>query len=138
MRRAQTPIGGRARSRYASFDQWIFELGVLEAGDAVTYWLEVETCPVKCESAHFHFVTRRMRRLGGLADVRSAAQSVTATLLDEEGRPGPQLTLATTADQPAVIRCTIEQGHAPARPNTTGAALTLAAARLTADNRRAW
>ena len=34
--RPQTPIGGRAHGRYDSFDQWVFELGVVEAGDAVT------------------------------------------------------------------------------------------------------
>ena len=29
--RAQTPIGGRAHLRCDSFDQWLFELGVVEA-----------------------------------------------------------------------------------------------------------
>src|SRR5215213_1627671 len=46
--RPQTPIGGRAQGRYESFDQWVFELGVVEAGDVVTYWLEADTGSAQC------------------------------------------------------------------------------------------
>jgi alpha-glucosidase (family GH31 glycosyl hydrolase) len=106
--RAQTPIGGRAQLRCESFDQWLFELGVVEAGDAVTYWLVATVAGEQVESEHFAFVTRRLRRLAGFANVQEDAGQVNATLLNEHGRPGPRLALSTPADG-ALIRLAVEQ-----------------------------
>ena len=61
--RPQTPIGGRPQGRYESFDQWVFELGVVEAGDEVTYWLEAAAGAAQCVSDTFSFVTRRLRQM---------------------------------------------------------------------------
>ena len=104
--RPQTPIGGRPQGRYESFDQWVFELGVVEAGDEVTYWLEADAGTAHCVSDTFSFVTRRLRQMAGLAAVRC----------DEHARHGHpagcsgQLRPATLGDarpgQPAVLHCT--------------------------------
>jgi alpha-glucosidase (family GH31 glycosyl hydrolase) len=113
--RPQTPIGGRAQGRYDSFDQWVFELGVVEAGDVVVYWLEAEPGPetgtAPCESQRFQFVARRMRRLYALADVQQQEHAITATLVDEAGLAGPLLTLSAPAGSTDLIRCTFEQGR---------------------------
>jgi alpha-glucosidase (family GH31 glycosyl hydrolase) len=107
--RPQTPIGGRAQLRVHSFDQWLFELGVVEAGDDVTYWLVAEAAGQRVESEQFTFVARHLRRLAGLAAVQERAGQVSMTMLDEHGRPGPRLTLATEPEHGSLIRLVVEQ-----------------------------
>ena len=111
--RPQTPIGGRPQDRYESFDRWVFELGVVEAGDEVTYWLEAAASAAQCVSEHFSFVTRRLRQMGDLTVVYSDEHAVMARLLDAEGRPGPRLTLMLAPSQPTVLHCTFTQEYGP-------------------------
>lgn len=110
--RAQTPIGGRAHLRCDSFDQWLFELGVVEAGDAVEYWLVADAGDEPITSKHFTFVSRRLRSLCGLAAVQTDAGHTSITMLDEHGALGPQLRLETDAGGESV-RLVVQEQAAP-------------------------
>jgi len=111
--RAQTPVGGRAQARYASFDRWLFELGVMEAGDAVEYWLAASSGGQQVVSERFRFVTRRLRTLAALADVQRGSGEDSATLLDAAGEPGPRLVFAADPAQPSLLRLTVAPSHSP-------------------------
>ncbi|MFN8468330.1 MAG: glycoside hydrolase family 31 protein [Caldilineaceae bacterium] len=124
--RAQTPIGGRPQARFESFDQWVFELGVVEAGEEVTYRLEATAAAAQCVSATFSFVTRRLRQMADLAVVYSDKLAVSARLLDAEGRPGPQFTVSLAPSQPAVLQCTFAQEYGPISMTAKGGDFAIA------------
>ena len=109
--RAQTPIGGRPQVRYESFDQWVFELGVVEAGDEVTYRLEATAGAAHCTSDTFSFVTRRLRQMADITVVYSDKDAVLARLLDTDGSPGPRLTVMLAPAQPTVLHYTFTQEY---------------------------
>jgi alpha-glucosidase (family GH31 glycosyl hydrolase) len=111
--RPQTPICGRPQGRYESFDQWVFELGVVEAGDEVAYWLEADAGTAQCVSDTFSFVTRQLRQMADLVVAYSDEHSVMARLLDAEGSPGPQLTIMLAPSQPTVLHCVFAQEYGP-------------------------
>lgn len=126
--RPQTPIGGRAQARFNSFDQWLFELGVVEAGDVVEYWLVAEAGGQQALSPHYTFVARRLRRLTNLTDVRESDGQVSATLLDEHGLPGPRLLLATAPEHPTLVRLAVTQQAPGGETGGPGAGCAITAA----------
>ena len=71
--RPQTPVLARPVARGTDEDRWLVELGVLEAGDAVEYWMTAEGTGATVSSSRFGFVTRRWRRLAGVAAVEPVA-----------------------------------------------------------------
>ena len=91
--RPQPPIGGRALARYADFDRWLAEIGVVEAGDRIEYWIVAEVDGSHVESSHFAFVARRWRSLAACPAVETLADGLRLATLDSAGRAGPVLTI---------------------------------------------
>lgn len=93
----QTPIHGRALSVGQDQDRWLVELGVLEAGDRVEYWMTADGQGQHAESPHYHFGVRRLRTLCGLGGMVGSADGVTVATVAEDGRAGPALALRAVA-----------------------------------------
>jgi alpha-glucosidase (family GH31 glycosyl hydrolase) len=91
--RPQTPVHGRPVSVGHDNDRWLVELGVMEAGDTVCYWVIAETADGPVESPRYEFATRRRRTLAGISAVTEIADGLQLSTLARDGAPGPTLTL---------------------------------------------
>ena len=65
--RPQTPIQGRPVAQGNDADRWLCELGVLEAGDTVEYWMIATGGERRAETERYRFGVRRQRRLVGIS-----------------------------------------------------------------------
>lgn len=122
--RPQTPIGARPVSRSTDADRWLVELGVMEGGDTVAYWIEAEGGGTTARSATEQFTTRRWRRLAQAAAIEQSLDGVRVATVAEDGAPGPIITL-TQAAAGSVIRVelagAISQDHAVPLASETSA-----------------
>ena len=92
--RPQTSILARPAATGADEDRWLVELGVLEGGDHVEYWITAEGANLRAESPRYRFGVRRWHRLAGITRVRLDAGATHLTTIGEDGRPGPALVIA--------------------------------------------
>ena len=91
--RPQTPVHGRPLAVGRDHDRWLVELGVLEAGDAVEYWMVAEGDAGPVESPRFRFAARRRRALAGVAAVAEGPGGLRLATRAADGAPGPALAL---------------------------------------------
>jgi len=119
--RPQAPIGGRALARHASLDQWLVEIGVVEAGDVVEYWIVAEAGGTACTSPHHRFVARRWRRLAAFTAASQQPDGLHLSTLAEDGTPGLALVARPQQGHASVIQLVFEQVQA-AGGEPTGAA----------------
>ena len=91
--RPQTPIHGRPLSTGRDHDRWLVELGVLEAGDEVEYWMVAEGAAGPVESPRYRFAARRRRSLAGVTAVAETADGLLLATAAADGGPGPALAL---------------------------------------------
>jgi len=73
--RPQPPILGRPVAQGSDADRWLCELGVVEAGDTVEYWI-VAGDGQTIESPRYSFIARRWRRLAQVAAVEAARDTL--------------------------------------------------------------
>jgi alpha-glucosidase (family GH31 glycosyl hydrolase) len=113
--RKQTAIGARALSRGTDEDRWLVELGVVEAGDAVTYRIIGATVDgTETATPEFTFTTRTWHtatqaiRLGGQDRY---------SLIGSDGAPGPTITVV---NDERGHRFAIRQGDVSAYPDEAG------------------
>ena len=96
--RPQTPLQGRPVAQGNDADRWLCELGVLEAGDMVEYWMVATGNQQRAETERYGFGVRRQRRLAGISASAQHAHGWTlatrATMVS-----GPTLLLALIQDQ---------------------------------------
>lgn len=64
--REQTPIQGRPLAQGNDADRWLCELGVLEAGDHVEYWMVATGDEQHAQTERFQFNVRCWRRLAAI------------------------------------------------------------------------
>jgi alpha-D-xyloside xylohydrolase len=95
--RRQAPIFGRPLALGSDHDRWLVELGVIEAGDTVEYWVEVEGQGQRAATPRHSFAARRWRRLARISAAQPAAAGLALATLGEDGRPGPALHLRQLA-----------------------------------------
>jgi hypothetical protein len=91
--RPQTTVLARPVARGTDEDRWLVELGIVEAGDAVEYWISATGAGETAVSPRFGFVTRRWRRLAGIAATEQTDEGVWLAMLGEGGLVGPRLDL---------------------------------------------
>jgi len=91
--RPQTPVHGRPLATGHDHDRWLVELGVLDAGDAVEYWMVAEGEAGPVESPRFRFAARRRRALAGVSAVAETGEGLLLATVGDDGRPGPALAL---------------------------------------------
>jgi len=91
--RPQTPVHGRPLSVGQDHDRWLVELGVLEAGDRVEYWMRAEGADGPVESTRYQFATRRRRALAGISAVGETPDGLLLATLAADGQAGPPLAL---------------------------------------------
>jgi alpha-glucosidase (family GH31 glycosyl hydrolase) len=91
--RPQTPVHGRPVSVGQDNDRWLVELGVLEAGDTVEYWMVADGGDATVESPRYRFATRRRRTLAGISALEETPQGLLLSTLASDGNPGPTLAL---------------------------------------------
>ncbi|MBW7881931.1 MAG: hypothetical protein H3C34_04715 [Caldilineaceae bacterium] len=112
--RPQTPILGRPVARHQDFDRWLVELGVVEAGDEVEYWIEATSAAGTVASSHFQFTARRWRRAAAFVAVPARDGQVNLVALDADNQPGPAVRLRQLTGQ-SVLQLQVQQGaHSPA------------------------
>ncbi len=103
--RPQTTIHARALERGADEDRWLVELGVVEAGDDVTYQIHATAPGFDQVSTPLHrFITRRWHTASA-AISRQAIGEDRFALIDSNGQPGPDLILSS---DPVSNRITLE------------------------------
>jgi alpha-glucosidase (family GH31 glycosyl hydrolase) len=95
--RRQAPIFGRPVALGSDHDRWLVELGTIEAGDTVDYWIEVEGAGSRIATPHYTFVARRWRRLAGLTATAETANGLHGQTIGDDGQPGPLITLQRLA-----------------------------------------
>ena len=136
--RPQTPVHGRPVSVGQDNDRWLVELGVLEAGDTVEYWMVADGGDATVESPRYRFATRRRRTLAGISALEEMPEGLLLSTLASDGNPGPTLALRLL-EQAGGIQLELGMGKAEAfaermlRPNDAPiilAAATVAAASL--------
>jgi len=93
--RPQASILARASATGTDEDRWLVELGVVEAGDEVEYWIAADGANGRAESPRHRFAVRRWRRLAGVSDVEPVADGIRLATVGDDGAPGPLLTLST-------------------------------------------
>jgi alpha-glucosidase (family GH31 glycosyl hydrolase) len=91
--RPQTPVHGRPLAVGRDHDRWLVELGVLEAGDAVEYWMVAEGEAGPVESERYRFAARRRRSLAGIAGVVETPEGQLIATRAADGRSGLALRL---------------------------------------------
>lgn len=91
--RPQTPIHGRPVATGNDHDRWLVELGVIEAGDAVEYWMRAEGAGDSVETPRYRFAARRRRSLAGLSGVAETPEGLVVATRAADGAPGPALRL---------------------------------------------
>lgn len=133
--RPQTPIPARPVARTTDTDRWLVELGVIEAGDRVEYWIEAIRGEERVRTERFAFTARRWRRLAGIRAAVQQGQTLLLATLNEDGGAGPTIEIAPdgTAN---TLRFAISDAVAPTN-ELTGNTLTLRndAIALTVDAR---
>ena len=91
--RPQTPVHGRPLAVGQDHDRWLVELGVLEAGDRVEYWMRAEGVAGPVESPRYQFATRRRRALAAISAVDETPDGLRLATLAADGQAGPPLAL---------------------------------------------
>lgn len=117
--RVQTPVHGRALSVGQDHDRWLVELGVLEAGDVVEYWMSAVGDGQRADSPRVAFGTRRMRTLAGVGGVAATGSGLNLATLGEDGKPGPALHLSSLPAENALrlqVGGDAPAGSPPAEP----------------------
>jgi alpha-glucosidase (family GH31 glycosyl hydrolase) len=117
--RPQTPVHGRPVSVGQDHDRWLVELGVLEAGDTVEYWMVADGGDAVTESPRYRFATRRRRTLAGISAVEETPEGLLLSILASDGAPGPTLALGRM-EQTGGIQLKLESasyGHSALRLN---------------------
>jgi alpha-glucosidase (family GH31 glycosyl hydrolase) len=116
----QPPIGGRVLARHTDYDRWLVEIGVIEAGDQVEYWIVAEIDRGRVESPHYHFVARRWRTLAACPAMEKLADGVRLATVDSAGARGPLLEIHQLA--PNALRVdmidVLQAEHAEPSPAT--------------------
>src|SRR5215213_180362 len=97
--RPQTPLQGRPVAQGNDADRWLCELGVLEAGDTVEYWMVATGGEQRAETERYRFGVRRQRRLAGISASTQHAHGWTLATRADDGENGPTLLLALIQDQ---------------------------------------
>jgi len=97
--RPQTPLQGRPVAQGNDADRWLCELGVLEAGDTVEYWMVATGNEQRAETERYRFGVRRQRRLAGISATAQHAHGWTLATRADDGQAGPTLLLALIQDQ---------------------------------------
>ena len=100
--RPQAPIQGRPVARGDDADRWLCELGVLEAGDTVEYWMVAAGDGERAETERYRFGVRRQRRLAGISAAVQHAQGWALATRADDSQAGPALQLALIPDQQAL------------------------------------
>ncbi len=91
--RPQAPIWGRPLATGRDHDRWLVELGVVEAGDVVEYWIEAESEEARCESPRHSFAVRRLLMPAAFGLIEQSEDEIRLGAIGVDGRPGPDLTL---------------------------------------------
>jgi alpha-glucosidase (family GH31 glycosyl hydrolase) len=91
--RPQAPVHGRPLATGRDHDRWLVELGVLDAGDTVEYWMLAEGEAGPVESEHFRFAARRRRVLAGIDGVQESPKGLILATRAADGGSGPALAL---------------------------------------------
>ncbi len=121
--RVQTPVLARAVTTGTDDDHWLVELGVLEAGDLIEYWIEVESAGERSTSPRHRFGVRRWRRLAGVTGVEPGEAQLHLMTLGDDGAPGPILTVdAAVAPRTVQFRVSPDTRGTPPLPRPNGPA----------------
>jgi alpha-glucosidase (family GH31 glycosyl hydrolase) len=126
--RPQTPILGRPVAQAADADRWLVELGVVEAGDTVEYWIVASAGGQAIESPRYRFTARRWRRLATITAAEHIDGDIRLETLGDDGRPGPTLTIRRTS-----VGQMLQVRIGPAAPPATNAPAPAAAVDLRGD-----
>ena len=135
--RPQTPIQGRPVALGNDADRWLCELGVLEAGDTVAYWMVATSGDQRVETPHYYFGVRRQRRLVGITAAALHGHGWALATRADDGSAGPTITVARIQDgrtvQIAVGGATLADATEPVDPllalRSTGGLLEIDTAR---------
>ena len=100
--RPQTPIQGRPVAQNPDADRWLCDLGVLEAGDTVEYWMAASGGEQRAETERYRFGVGRLRRISAISAAAQHAHGWTLATRADDGKPGPTLLLALIHDQQAL------------------------------------
>ncbi len=98
----QAPIHGRPVALGTDADRWLCELGVVDGGDTVEYWMVATSDGQIYESPRYSFVTRRWCRPARFLVVKATHDGVRLTTLDDHDEPGPDVTVHLIQDGDAI------------------------------------
>ncbi len=104
--RPQTLIQGRPVAQGNDADRWLCELGVIEAGDQVDYWIVATGNDDRTQSDLFTFAARRWRTLGAIIGASPQRDGWTLATRAADGAAGPTLQV-TILDGSQGFRCTV-------------------------------
>jgi len=111
--RLQPPILARAASFSTDEDRWLVELGVLDAGDHIDYWITAEGRGDQVSSPMYAFAVRRWRRLAQVVGVVTTTEGAEFATVSEDDRPGVTLRVEAVGDRGSVRLTVATRADAP-------------------------
>ncbi|HEV2528617.1 MAG TPA: TIM-barrel domain-containing protein [Thermomicrobiales bacterium] len=106
----QAPIHARATANATDEDRWLAELGVIEAGESVTYRISATGHDgATVRTADYGFVTATWHRLAGAEILASTPDRFHVRARDASGAPGPAI-LVTSGAEPGTLQLTVQPG----------------------------